>query len=350
MATRVEEIMKTPVIPGVDTFQFQTLPDAVPGEPLEEHIPNRDIPTFLVHGEQKIGRTLAKFTLEVPEEIVDPVPGGIGHGWFGTEGSYVPMRHSMASNGKPAFTVEPSRRLDGFAGYHPSHLFHPEKLLSQVACGAWMGIQALKKVEKRGVDTSETDLLGHSMGGRTATIAGERKPDDVRSVLLMAAAGLEPHSVPQFLGKRIPGMFRKELPSAIKEGELKPYLNLAAAEELLYYTFGGGLLTIREGLSIGSCSIRDRVAKLGDTGIKTAMLGFQSDVMIPADKSTQHSGNLVDLAAIHPYVRLGHLAPQTHPHSVRQAVFEILDHLNGTSLSSPGPSTKATVKAHALAA
>jgi pimeloyl-ACP methyl ester carboxylesterase len=317
-----------PHLDGVELFEFQTLPEH------PRQLPdNLEIPTRIFTAVERVGKSAVRYTLEMPEEVRDPVPLGIAHGWFGMEGGYADLRHWVAQNGKPAVTVRPTRVIGNLAGYHPSHLMHPEKLLCQTMYGALRGIRKSKAAEAMGLDASYGDLLGHSMGGRTAAYVALMRPDLVRSVTLVAAAGMEPHSVPEFLQHRIPEFMRKEIPTAVRDKHFKQYLRPAAAMEFAEYAFRGGMRTLKEGISIGSCDIREVVHELGNLGVRTAMLTFPADAMIPARPSLEHSGHLVDLAAILPYRRVGHLGPQTHPEAVGQAQLEILDALNGTDLA-----------------
>jgi pimeloyl-ACP methyl ester carboxylesterase len=315
-------------IPGVDLFELQSLPE----DPRE--LPeNREIPTRTFTAVELVGKATVRYTLEMPEEVLDPVPLGIAHGWFGMEGGYADLRHWVAQNGKPAVTVRPTRVVENLAGYHPAHLLHPERLLCQTMYGALKGIRKLREAEDMGLDASFGDLLGHSMGGRTAASIAQKRPDLVRSVTLVAAAGMEPHSVKDFVTNRIPNFIKYDVPSAAKNGHLRSYLRPSAALELVDYTCRGGMRTLREGISIGSCDIREIVQDLGDLDVKTAMLTYKADSMIPALASLEHSGNLVDVAALFPYRRVGHLGPQTHPEATGQAQLEILDALNGTNLA-----------------
>lgn len=169
------------------------------------------------------------------------------------------------------------------------------------------------------------------MGGRTGVETALRKPKHVRTMSFNAAAGMEPHSVKDFLLYRIPSFLTRELFPALKNGQLKAYTNPAAAEEFVEYVMAGGLRAVKEGLSIGNCSIRDKAAQLGELGIKTAIYGYRADAMIPIQESLEHSGHLVDLSAIFPYPEVGHLAPQIYPEVVGKAQLEIIDALTGTN-------------------
>jgi hypothetical protein len=286
------------------------------------------IPTRELYGTELIGRGAVRYTLEIPEQVIDPVPMGIINGYMGIESAYEQLRHYIASNGKPAFTVQPHRTQAGFASLHRKHIATPHRLLSQGVWGSMRNIQNRNDVDA--IDTDQFDLSGHSMGGFVSAYLAthEDKHEHIRSVIFNASAGLEPHTVLEFLKYRIPRFLARELRPAIQNGLLNVDDGNAIKEEI-EYIFRHPLRTLGEGLSVGSCNIQKRVILMGELGIKTAMLGYPADEMTPIDKALEHSGHLVDLAKVFPYTKAGHLAPQCYPEEVGAIHFEILDELHG---------------------
>ncbi|MEK9196651.1 MAG: hypothetical protein AAB914_04745, partial [Patescibacteria group bacterium] len=182
-----------------------------PQETGELLVPDLQIPTQIFRGTSKIGGATVGYTLEVPEDIIDPVPLGIVHGYTGIEQAYIGLRNYTARNGKPSFTYDTPRNLDIPWLLDPRHILFPNKLLGQAV---WGTMHSIAKNKQNRVDGTVYDLAGHSMGTPTSIHLAHLKNDHVRSVMMIAGAGMEDHNLVMLL-TRLPGFLKEEVAPAI---------------------------------------------------------------------------------------------------------------------------------------
>ncbi|CAN5690713.1 hypothetical protein BH23PAT2_BH23PAT2_01900 [soil metagenome] len=278
--------------------------------------------TKCVQGEAEFAGTRAQYIIEKPlEHVTDEVPMVIVPGYLGIKQAYVGLRRSIAQLGRSVVTLRPVREQSVRAALHPSYLLNTGALPARSVYGVMSDIQA-----EHGINSEVVDLIGHSMGGWVASNVAERHPSKVRSVTLVASAGLVGHSTGSFL-KKMPAFTRHELAPAfwaLKEegGELR------LAVEALRYMVRNPYRTSVEAVGASNCNIRPSLSRLGELGVKTAILNFKADRLIDNQKAEAELERSVDYCKTHPAKYLGHLAPQMYPQLVAKFLTDISDTIN----------------------
>lgn len=278
------------------------------------------ISTIRTHGVATIAGARVEYTSEQPaneDEITDPVPLLITHGFGGIKGSYRNMRSAVAQSGKPAVTYRPARSQGMRGNLNPHNLLHPEELLSKAAWGVMRSIE-----QAQGYNIF--DVSGHSMGGRTAADVAIHHPEHVRTAIFVAAVGLDEHSVPEMLkrGTRfLKADLAPALPQLIRDNDSR------LAFEAVHYILRNFPRTVAEGLTAAGCDLHQRIARLGDYGIRTAAIQFQRDTFFPLEAVTAYSQHLFDKYFVYEDPLSNHITPQTDPKGVARVHTEILREL-----------------------
>lgn len=301
-------------------------------EPRYDYIDLSDEPdehqrTRRVQGRAKVAGAIVGYTLEYPlEEITDPVPALVVPGYGGVKSVYSNVRRAIAESGKAAITYR-SLRSQSLAAAIRRRNLNPASLPMRAANGVMSDVQ--ETIDDDLFDFSTFDLVGHSMGGFVsvclAKSLAERNSDRVRSVTMVASAGLEDHNTLSLLG-RVPRFIKDELIPALPL--LQREYGIATAAEALHYVYRNPGRTFLEGLAVSNCDIRDKLSSLGELGVRTAILNFKSDRLISNQTTAQEVGHIVDHCETHPDASLGHLAPQVASAAVAKSVFDITQKIN----------------------
>ncbi len=314
---RPQDILEDVFIP--DQNQFNDL--AIPSE------------AFQAISEEKRGGAVTRFTVQIPETILDPVPLLIVHGYCGPEVIYEKFREAVAANGKPAITYRPTRTQDMSAAFSRQHRLHPERLLTQTALGALYG--SAKLLKKKGHAPDAYDISGHSMGGRGATKVAHLHPEFVRTVILNEAAGLDGHSFTDFLSQRFPAFVAKELTPALLNSQFAYRSSRKIVMQGAEYILKNPYKTVSEALTAGGCDIKEDVSLLGKLGVASSILVAESDTMISAAGTARKSGHASDLFAVYGDPKANHLYPFTHPLETALTHLQIIEALHINARSRP---------------
>jgi pimeloyl-ACP methyl ester carboxylesterase len=277
-----------------------------------------DIATHISQGVVHIGGAAIKYTLEEPLEIEDPTPMLLVPGYGGIKPAYKELRGAVAQLGKPAVTFRAPRTQKRFATYHPKHLLHPERLLTQSVIGITKNVID-RWGEKRGF--TQLDIAGHSMGGPAIVGAGIIHPELFQTATAVASAGLDGHNMFVLAG-RVKGVVTEELAPLIKDvrvaRDYKTVLHMA------HYIGRNPWRTTTEGLAVANCNIREEVVTLGNLGVKTAALQFASDQFFPLDGVVAHSGDRFDHFREFPDSQANHMWPMIDPEGVAEELVSIV--------------------------
>lgn len=294
-------------------------------------IEERDIPTRIVEGVGRIARASVPYHFEIPEEIIDPVPLVVVHGYLGTEDFYAPLRRYIARNGKPAITYESARVQELLAGLHPEHFMRPSRLLSQEVWAIIREIikneKTIKKTENPDFTTDVFDLDGHSQGGPTSTSVAQAKSDYIRSIILDASAGLEKHNLRKMV-RRLPSFTKRELLPAVASGEMSYVTEVAVVFRALHHIYRNPARTLAEGIAVANSNVREVLPEISAQGIGTGMVGYRNDRLCPVDNALRDGGHLVDIAYVFDNPEAGHLAAQLYPEEVGHTHLQIFSALN----------------------
>lgn len=270
----------------------------------------------------RIGGAAIKYTYERPEDPVDTTPLVITPGYGGIKPAYRDLRSSIAAHGKPAVTFRPPRTQSLMASFHPTHLKHPDMLLAQATYAVTRDI-----VQRYGLleDFVKVDAVGHSMGGPAVVSAATEHPEYFRSVIAMAAAGLDGHTLWD-MTKRTPGVMKYEIMPAIKD--IRTRSDIRSIRDIVHYAARNPWRTLAEGLKVGSGDMRDGVVEIGKLGVRTAALQFTGDRFFPVDGVREQSADLFDQFYEFSDPEANHVWPQLQPEAVSHTLVEITNTLN----------------------
>jgi pimeloyl-ACP methyl ester carboxylesterase len=277
-----------------------------------------EVPTRVIRGVARIAGANIKYTREAPlheEDIKDPIPALIAHGWGGPELAYQELREEIAKRGKPAITYNSPRSMGWRNDLNPVHLFQVSKFSSQAAWGV------IREVMTEHGDEL-VDAYGHSLGGQTAVNVTIHKPEHVRGVILDGSCGLDFHTLQEMISRT--GEFAKE--------ELWPALGRLALNsdprigaQLAHYIFRHPPRTFAEGLDAGATNLHRRLHQLGELGKFRAAIQSPGDIYFPLAAVERDSRHLFDAFHKREDPSSNHLAPQLDPAGTAEAIIYLLD-------------------------
>lgn len=281
-----------------------------------------DVESIVVQGFTRIGGAAIKYTYERPVEATDPVPLIVVPGYGGIKPAYRELRKAVVQHGKPAVTFRPPRSQERFAGLHPKHFLHPERLLAQSVTAITRDMLNQHGVEHQ---FDQVDSVGHSMGGPAVVNAALVHPGWYRSVTAMGAAGLDGHTLKD-MGKRAPAVFRDEIIPALSD--VRDRRDRRAVRDMGLYVWSNPWRTLAEGLAVGSGDIRDKVSHLGALGLRTAALQFPKDRFFPVEGVREHSADRFSIFRVFPDKEANHMWPQLEPEAVAEELINIIHKVN----------------------
>lgn len=299
---------RNPGISAVLPAETRFLPEA-PAE-------NLGMDTYIYTSSTMIGGARVDVTLEVPEEIIDPYPAVVAHGYFANGDAYEGFRNAIAQNGKPAATYNTSRTQQRLAGWNPKHLHKPGRLLSQSVWAAVKSVRAISQTNELELE-HEVDGVGHSWGCWSTTESARLHPGNFRTVLLNQPARLEddsPLSTVTMI-RRLPRFFRDELHD----------VDFGIVVNGVFYAMQNPAKTLTEGLVVSRLRYREKVVSLGRQGVKSAILIGLDDSLVDAERTASNSGrNVADLFAVYTDEFADHLFLQKEPMAAALAQLQAL--------------------------
>lgn len=284
-------------------------------------IESQRVPTMThPRGQVQIGGARLRFTAEEPailEDLKSETAILLAHGVLGSEAVYEDLRHELASRGRRVITYTPPRSA-GFKGYHPDHLLHAEKLLSQAAYGVMR-----EATYKLGYERFA--IVGHSMGGLTINALlehlGENAAEILEGLYYLDAVGMTRESLAR-RARRFVGMVATQAPPyAARLVRTSPRKALHVARGELCYVgrkpsrLGGELLAAH------GCDNTESVINARALGIRTGAIALTRSGIFPAEAVEEQSGDLFDQFVI---LDGDHLAPQNDPQGIADSLDDML--------------------------
>jgi pimeloyl-ACP methyl ester carboxylesterase len=258
----------------------------------------------LTRGKAKIAGAEVPYTIASAAPLEDTTVDIITPGFGGTQTAYTPLGHSLALSGGAAAATFKPRRHQGLHSFYLSNLIHPEALLPETIVGIMNDMY-----QRHGVRS--VNLKGHSMGGPAVVAAAEmankaKGGPRVDEVTLLDAAGATRHN----LVSLAPGAAELTVEMLHAVGKHPGLLADALIHNML-----NPLRTVGEMLEAGSCRLDpNRLAKLGELGIKTGALYHVNDPLFPGKLAKAELDGAVDVFSLSEHG--GHLTPITHPNEV----------------------------------
>lgn len=268
------------------------------------------------------GRAIAstKTTIEcpTPENLTDSVPLLWVPGYGGIKPAYRRPREGSAQEGRISATWRPVREVPLIETFRPANLRHPELLPRRT-------LQSVINYVCEETEADQVDLACHSMGGFIAALATVKDADKIRSLVLVASAGLEDHSLLTLAKRSVPfvkGEFIPHFHTLREENEARMAL------EALDYFLRNPLRTIAEGVAVANCNIRNDIDRARDLGVMIGGLLFAADELFIEENVRDQAGHLFHILDTFELPDVGHMGPQLHGLAVARAVVAITTRLN----------------------
>lgn len=285
------------------------------------------IPFETFEGKASIARASVSWRFRVPKEFTRDASVIIDHGLGAKQGAYSELSDYLASHGIATADYRATHFQSWLAGLHPKHLLNASRLLYQAPWGVIREIQAQDDIK---APTKTFDMVGHSLGGRTAVKNAEQHPNAIDNVIAIDSIGLEDHHLPG-LASRLPGFFGKDVGSLLTGSELSLEEKARLlANGVLYFSEnpwrGAG-----EIWSLSRSRIGDEMADLSAQGKGTAIIVSPEDSLISPKKTKEKSSGKPDVFVELPDIpdkRLDHLGPIRHPEVYGRTLISVLGYLD----------------------
>lgn len=299
-------------------------------------LPDLTDPSQLVHGDTlfdtykgkaSIARAKVCWNYHVPENFSREASLIIAHGLGAKQGAYSGLAKYLASHGIATAEYKAPHYQDLLAGLHPKHIFDASRLLYQAP---WGVIRELQNRDDIDGPLETIDVVGHSLGGRTAVKNAHQHPRTIGNVILIDSIGLEDHNIPGLAG-RLPFFFGKDFKGAMAGDELETEEKIKLVINGIVYFVENPLRSGGEIWSLSKARIGDEVAALEEHGQGSAIIAPPEDSLISPDKTAEKSSDKPDLFVRLPMLRekkLDHMGPIRYPEIYGRTVISVLDYLD----------------------
>lgn len=273
-----------------------------------------DPATRTIKATAEIAQMAIPYTRELPMfGLADNEPPVIIlRGLLGEEEDYVRLRHSLAEQGKEAVTFSSPCGPGKFGNLHPMHLLSPGTVESLAAYGV---IRHIKSDSMH----KQVDLVGHSLGGQTATSVAIEKPASVRSVTYVGSACLASHTLSQSIGRSKVFLCNDLIDYLDSEYSYKPHKIAADGIMRSLRAARSYIKNIGELKVAATGNLQDKLKIIRRYGVITAALQAENDPYSPPEEAY----DIADLFDTIKTIPGDHLMPQKKPDETAQAFIEI---------------------------
>jgi hypothetical protein len=253
------------------------------------------------------GKDIARWTLEIPEDVRYPGIATFIPGYLGIKQSSRSPRNAAAQEGIPTLTYSPSRD----SGESPYDVYRDPQSLHVTTLQAIAADLRSRKDEIRTkhpngnqINVDRKTLICHSMGGLAAPRYAISESWAVEAIHGLATVGFG-HPTLSELAVDIPkgtaGAVKHELLPAMKSGVIE--INMRNLRDIFRYY--SRLRVLFEGLSCLGGRVIDDVEYLSDRDIPYHYMAYGRDILVRADSAVS------EFVASHTTLeKYGHLAPQ----------------------------------------
>lgn len=297
---------------------------------LESSAPE-EIPTVAIRNPVSIGGANFHYTIEFPLDpqlIQSEAVTVIAHGFGGIELAYADLRGEIARTGNVVATYDPPRSIGLVGDLNPATYKEADKLNSQAVWGVIRDIS-------REFGYDQFDILGHSMGGKSASDAALHKPDYIRNLILHGSVGVSDH---RFLGMLLKagGVAFDEIPHAGRH--LIHRHGLGVVRDAARYVLRNPVRFVAEGVITGDSDIREGLEMVRGERIKTAHVQYPADGFFSPHHVTSASSHLFHIMHEYANPRANHVTLQTDAKGVALAHLAISRGLERDAKASAGES------------
>jgi pimeloyl-ACP methyl ester carboxylesterase len=243
----------------------------LPTRPIDIHLHSKlaTAESVLYTGSARMHNLVVRFTAEQPNEVEDPTPITIDHGYYGGEFAYVPLRRALAGYNRIVVSYQSPRNHELAIRLAPKNIANPARLTS---ISSLIVARAASEI----FESDQTDKIGHSMGGAHAVAVALLKPAEIRNVIIMGSTGLENQTVPMMISRSIECMRHD---ATLYRHELLKRFGITALPKLIKYGSRDVFLTTSEGYNVSTADIRPAVYELGHLGVRLGVLLWNKDSM-----------------------------------------------------------------------
>lgn len=248
-------------------------------------------------------------TFEYPIFDADTVPVIIAPGWTEGQVAFERLRHQFAVLGRPAVTMEHSHAFS-------ATMFNP-------GLGRAKDIHAVMKKVHDTYGYDKFDIVAHSLDGVAAKILAEHEGEAVRSLTLMASAGLIEDDTMVDMMSRLKGAALHEMGNFFKHPAIYQKVALDSLSQFCRNPARG----VVEAMYAGNIDIRDGVRELGSQGLRISCVQFARDSIFEVERVNQSTQDVpFAVRTIHEMQHAGHNAPSLYPRQVAEHIVKhILD-------------------------
>lgn len=287
------------------------------------------IPTTIHKDLAEISGATVPFTVEVPDNVSDPHPLYVVHGYLGKPFAYERFRDAAAQNKRIVVDISPPRH-QGVASLHPRNLVEsvvdPMKLLSR---SIWGVTKKLRADYEDVVDPSRVDVAAHSQGWPVLVKFVQAHPGVVRVMANVEGAGNEDHHHTLDFIPRVEAFITEEaIPyiGELRRGEhhLERGVARAALSEA-HYVFAHPLRTVAEGFHVSNSHVVDHVREIqrSQPNVRTVAILGEADRLIPPEPTVSYSWGMFDAGVVLP--GSGHLLQMRQPELAATTILGMID-------------------------
>jgi hypothetical protein len=259
-------------------------------------------------------------------------------GYVGIAAVYKVVSHFLAREGFAVARMGNPPRTQHGRGWLPRNLLHPDFLLAEATSAITM--HAHNKYQAAGID-----MIGHSMGFPAVSKAARHVTKQYGSGIVNSVTGVMPAGCTDIsmiqTGKNALAMGKYEIApnSKLLLAQLalgdKVVTPADLVKEAGFYVLRNPVRTMAEGLAVSyHCDARPGLTKLGEMGVRTAVIGSIADLLFPHDEMKEYIAQEVDLFVSHDDPETsGHIAPFLYPQATARLIAQTLRKLQASEIA-----------------
>ncbi len=220
-------------------------------------------------------------------------------GFAGIAEAYGPMCETLAALGEEAYIIDPVRAQPWKHELRPGQIITAHRLASR-------GIRAALTDMRESHGVEQAHAIVHSKAGRDIMWTAHHMPEYLSSITFLGSVGLG-HNMSTIIAG-VPSFIAEDVPS-LARGIPQDARNLDNALDLVKYFVHRPHRVLAEIALIARADIRASLPLIQANGIKTAVVEFANDRLLPPEHTTRDIQELADYYGIFQGGPAGHGAP-----------------------------------------